>query len=151
MRLMTKKNIMAKDNEIVIQRTFDQPRERVFEAFIDPETIVEWWGPNGFSITTESMDVKVGGEWVFTMHGSDGTDYPNKIIYTAIQSPEKLAYEHQGEEGVKIKNFILNSPLRTAKATRSLPYERYSKQQKNEIDKLKKSVQFKVECKLWVG
>jgi uncharacterized protein YndB with AHSA1/START domain len=40
------------------------------------------------------MDVRVGGQWLFTMHGSDGTDYPNRVRYTDVREPELLAYDH---------------------------------------------------------
>ena len=73
---------MTEKNEIVMTRLIKAPRERVFDAWIDPAHIGEWWGPNGFSITTEAMHVELGGVWRFVMHGPDGTDYPNVIIYS---------------------------------------------------------------------
>ncbi len=83
-----------KDRTIHITREFDAPIELVFEAFSQPEHIGKWWGPNGFSTTTKSMEFKVGGEWIFTMHGSDGTNYPNRVVYTEIKNPELLKYDH---------------------------------------------------------
>lgn len=38
-----------------------------------------------------------GRVWRFIMHGPDGTDYPNKIVYTEIVKPERLVYEHGGD------------------------------------------------------
>ena len=35
------------DREIVTERVFDAPRERVFQAFVDPELIPQWWGRRG--------------------------------------------------------------------------------------------------------
>lgn len=86
------------EREIHLTREFDAPRELVFEAFTKPEHIGEWWGPNGFTTTTKSMSFKVGGEWLFTMHGPDGTDYPNHIVYTDINQPEYMKYDHYGHE-----------------------------------------------------
>lgn len=40
------------------------------------------------------MEFKVGGEWIFTMHRPDGTDYPNRVVYTEIKKPELLKYNH---------------------------------------------------------
>ena len=51
-------------------------------------------GPNGFTTTIHEMDVQVGGVWRFIMHGPDGTDYPNKIVYREIVKPERLVYDH---------------------------------------------------------
>jgi len=47
--------------EIVLTRTFDAPRERVFQAFTDPEQVGQWWGPRGFTTTTHEIDVRPGG------------------------------------------------------------------------------------------
>ncbi len=82
--------------EIVITRYFDAGRERVFEAMIDPQQVVKWWGPNGFTTTIHEMNVCVGGVWKHTMHGPDGTDYPNKSIFTEVIKPERIAYKHAG-------------------------------------------------------
>jgi uncharacterized protein YndB with AHSA1/START domain len=84
----------TQDREIVTTRVFDAPRALVFEAFTDPEHISEWWGPNGFTTTTFEMDVRPGGTWRFVMHGPDGTDYGNKVVYSEVVKPERLAYAH---------------------------------------------------------
>ena len=45
----------------------------------------EWWGgPRGFTTTTHEIDVRVGGTWRFNMHGPDGVDYPNVVVYREI-------------------------------------------------------------------
>jgi len=82
------------DREIVATRVFDAPRELVFDAWTDPKKIGQWWGPNGFTITTFEMDVKPGGVWRFIMHGPDGRDYQNKIVYAEVVRPERLVYDH---------------------------------------------------------
>ena len=82
------------DREIAGKRVFDAPRELVFDAFTDPEHIGQWWGPNGFTTTTFEMDVRPGGVWRFVMHGPDGTDYQNKIVYLEIDRPARLVYDH---------------------------------------------------------
>jgi uncharacterized protein YndB with AHSA1/START domain len=79
---------------IVIERMLDFPRALVFQAYVDPQQVGHWWGPNGFSITTGRMDVRVGGVWQFMMHGPDGTDYPNKIAYTRVVPNERLEFAH---------------------------------------------------------
>ena len=83
--------------EIVITRVFDAPRELVFQAWTDPRHVPQWWGPRGFTTTTHEMDVRPGGVWRFIMHGPDGTDYPNKIVYTEIVKSERLVYDHGGD------------------------------------------------------
>lgn len=81
------------NREIVVSRVFDAPREIVFNAFTG-QGIETWWGPNGFTTTTSKRDVRPGGTWRFVMHGPDGTDYDNRIVYDEIAAPERLMYTH---------------------------------------------------------
>jgi uncharacterized protein YndB with AHSA1/START domain len=85
------------DREIVFKRTFDAPRELVYRAWTDPKQIVQWWGPKGFTTTTHEIEIKPGGVWRFIMHGPDGRDYNNKIIFIEVVEPERLVYRHAGE------------------------------------------------------
>jgi len=84
------------DREIVATRVVDAPREHVFEMFTDRQHVARWWGPKGFTSTIDEMDVRPGGVWRFVMHGPDGTDYKNKIVYDEIARPERLVYTHTG-------------------------------------------------------
>ena len=85
------------DREIAITRVIPAPRQLVFAAFTDRAHISNWWGPEGFSTTTREMDVRPGGQWLFTMHGADGTDYPNRVVYREVTKPSRLVYDHSGE------------------------------------------------------
>lgn len=91
----------AEEKEITITRVINAPRELVFEAFEDPEKVVKWWGPTGFTTTIHERDFRVGGVWHQTMHGPDGKDYLNKSIFKEIVRPEKIVYQHAG--GIKEK------------------------------------------------
>ena len=96
---MANKTVDTSDRELVLSRTFNAPRELVWKAYTDPAHIDNWWGPTGFTNTTHAIDVRPGGEWRFTMHGPDGTDYPNKIIYEKIEPPSRLEYAHSDDGG----------------------------------------------------
>ena len=84
------------DREIVITRVFDAPRELTWQAMMDPDHVVQWWGPNGFTTTIQEMDVRPGGAWTLVMHGPDGTDYPNFSTFQEIVYPERIVYTHGG-------------------------------------------------------
>ncbi len=84
------------DREIVATRVVDAPREHVFEMFTDRQHVARWWGPKGFTSTIDEMDVRPGGVWRFVMHGPDGIDDKNKIVYDEIARPERLVYTHTG-------------------------------------------------------
>ncbi|GAB2614822.1 activator of HSP90 ATPase [Paractinoplanes abujensis] len=82
------------DREIVVSRLIDAPRELVFEAFTEVRHLSRWWGPEGFSTTTQSFDFRVGGVWDFVMHGPDGTDYAEWITWREISPPERITLLH---------------------------------------------------------
>jgi uncharacterized protein YndB with AHSA1/START domain len=84
------------DREIMVSRVFNAPRELVWRAMTDPQHVVHWWGPGGFTTTIEKMDVRPGGVWQHTMHGPDGTDYPNRSVFKEVVEPERIVYSHGG-------------------------------------------------------
>jgi uncharacterized protein YndB with AHSA1/START domain len=90
---------------LVTTRVFDAPRELVFAAWTDPRHLTQWWGPNGFTTTTQAFDMRPGGVWRFVMHGPDGRDYENRITYDEIVKPERLVYRHGGGEDVEPVRF----------------------------------------------
>lgn len=92
---MSEKN---KSNEIRITRIYDAPVRAVWDAWTDPEQVAQWWGPRGFTLTTHSKDLRPGGGWVYTMHGPDGVDYPNKTLYLEVVRYSKLVYDHGGND-----------------------------------------------------
>ena len=82
------------DRKIVAIRVFDAPRELVWEDWTNQKHLAQWWGPNGFTNTIHEIEVKPGGVWRFIMHGPDGTDYKNEIVYVEVVKPELLVYDH---------------------------------------------------------
>ena len=59
----------ATTTQLVIERVFDAPRELVYRAFTDPDQLAQWFGPVGWSVPRDSvdLDVRVGGHQRFTM------------------------------------------------------------------------------------
>lgn len=83
-------------------RVYDAPRDLVWRAFTDPKHLAQWWGPNGFRTTTSKFEFKAGGVWRFVMHGPDGRDYQNRVVFDEIVTPDRIVYRHDGaEEGVE--------------------------------------------------
>ena len=101
--------------EIISRRVIDAPRELVYLAWTDPKYLAEWWGPNGFRNTFHEHDPRPGGNWIFTMHGPDGKNYPNESVYLELVKPEEQAgktlvtfrmrFETQ-EERTKVLGFV---------------------------------------------
>jgi uncharacterized protein YndB with AHSA1/START domain len=89
----------AIDRSIVLSRMLEAPRDQVFELWTSAEHLANWWGPNGFTLTTHEADIRPGGVWRFTMHGPDGVDYENRIEYEAVEPPSLLRFVHHGAPG----------------------------------------------------
>ena len=83
------------DNVLIHTRLLDAPRELVWEVWTNPAHIKEWWGPDGFSLTTKTMNVEQGKTWEFIMHGW-GKDWDNKVEYTEVIKPSLISYKHSG-------------------------------------------------------
>lgn len=81
------------DREIMSSRDLAFSREQVFAAFSNPERLARWWGPAGFRNTFHQFEFKPGGQWVFTMHGPDGTNYENRSVFRTV-SPDKIVFDH---------------------------------------------------------
>lgn len=112
------------DREIVTERVFDAPRERVFQAYVDPELIPQWWGLRSDTTTVDKMDVRVGGDWRFLSDGPDGS-HAFRGTYREIDPPEKLeqTFEWEGLPGHVVVETTLFEDLgdgRTKVSTRSL-------------------------------
>src|SRR5690606_2671972 len=51
------------------------------------------------------MDMRPGGEWRFDMHGPDGRNYPNRVIYEEVEPAKRLVYRHTGDDDVEPISF----------------------------------------------
>lgn len=73
---------MTGTKDIVITRTFNAPRERVWQAWTDPKEVEKWWGPKDFTSHSAKVDLKVGGKYLFAMHGPAGTEFDKDMWST---------------------------------------------------------------------
>lgn len=87
---------------MVLQRAIRAPRQAVWAAWMNPETLPQWWGPDGFSCRTKRIDLRTGGEWVFDMIAPDGTVFPNHHRYGEVRAEDRIGYTLLwGENGPK--------------------------------------------------
>lgn len=82
----------TKTTEMVITRIFDAPRELVWKAWTEPEHLMRWWGPRGFTSPTCKIDLRVGGQYFFCMRSADGQDYYTTGVYRKIDPLHELVY-----------------------------------------------------------
>jgi uncharacterized protein YndB with AHSA1/START domain len=92
--------------QIMTTRVIAASRELIWKVLTTPEHLQHFWGPDGFTNTYTKFDLRVGGEALFTMHGPDGTNYPNRFKFLIVDPPHLLVYDHDGgEDGPKMHPF----------------------------------------------
>ena len=102
---------VAGEREIVGVHVFDAPRDLVWKMWTDRDHVARWWGPNGFRTTIDQMDLRPGGEWRFVMHGPDGRDYRNRVIFREVKKPELLVYENSPDKESEPVSFVTTVTL----------------------------------------
>ena len=70
--------------ELVITRDFDVPRERVWQAWTEPEHVRRWWGPKGFTSPVSRIDLRVGGVYLNCMRSPEGQEFWSTGVYREI-------------------------------------------------------------------
>ncbi len=83
--------IKREELKVVIERVFDAPRELVWRAFNDPNSIPHWWGPKFLTTTVEKMDLRPGGVWRYVQRDSDGNEYAFNGVYREIDPPNLIS------------------------------------------------------------
>ena len=84
---------MADGREVQIVHLFDAPRERVFQAWTDPDEVSRWWAPEGLEVTPGSVQIEaeVGGRYHLTMlDPRDGKTYPMRAKILEIDVPKLI-------------------------------------------------------------
>ncbi len=88
-------------------RLIEATADAVFAALRDPVRVARWWGPNGFTSTFHRFEFRPGGAWQLTLHGPDGTDYPNEYRVLRIEPDRLLEIDHPSHD----HHFILTIEL----------------------------------------
>jgi uncharacterized protein YndB with AHSA1/START domain len=83
--------------QVEVTRIFDAPREQVFQAWIDPDQITRWWGPEHFVVPRDSVnvDVRTGGRFDLTMIHPNGQEYPVRQEIVEASPPALLVMLHE--------------------------------------------------------
>jgi len=78
---------------LVVRREMAVPRERVFEAWLDSESLAHWMRPGDFTRATVTVDPRVGGGFRIVMQGRpDGGDHEHRGEYLRIEPPSLLSF-----------------------------------------------------------
>jgi uncharacterized protein YndB with AHSA1/START domain len=85
---------LAAEGELAITRIFDAPRRLVFKTWTEPEHLVRWWGPHGFTTISGWLDVRPGGTWPRSMRAPNGSVIRKYGVYREIVAPERLVLSY---------------------------------------------------------
>jgi uncharacterized protein YndB with AHSA1/START domain len=86
----TAKVELPTDEQILITREFDAPRELVFKAYTEPELVRRWWHANRGEVTVVEMDLRVGGRWRYVMIAEGGVEVGFHGEYREIVPNERI-------------------------------------------------------------
>jgi len=82
----------SSDRELVLHRVIEAPREKIFQAWTNPELLKQWFAPLPWTTPVVELDVRPGGGNYFVMRGPDGNEFPNRGVYLEIVPNEKIVF-----------------------------------------------------------
>ncbi len=85
------------DFEFAMTRSFNAPRELVWEAVTKPEYVRRWYGCSQFTLAVCEIDLRVGGAYRYTMRTPEGVDHTMTGIYQEIVKPERIVHTERYE------------------------------------------------------
>ncbi len=86
------------DNQVLMERVFNAPRDALFRAYTDPNQIPMWWGPRNMTTTVEKMDFRPGGMWRYVQHDGDGREAGFHGVYQEILTSGCMASSFEYED-----------------------------------------------------
>src|SRR5579884_53605 len=89
---------MPTENEIVLTRIFDAPRQMVYDAFSRPELLKRWFGPHGWSLAVCEVDHRVGGGFRFVLEGPGGQRMGMRGVYRELEPPNRSVHVESCDE-----------------------------------------------------
>ena len=87
--------------DLVLTRTINVPRERVWAAWTQPEHLVKWFAPAPWSTVACEMDLRPGGLFRTVMRSPDGQDYPNAGCFLEIVERERIVFTDALTQGYR--------------------------------------------------
>ena len=117
------------DLEILITRSFNAPRDLVWEAMSRPELIKQWlFGPPGWTMTVCDDDLRVGGQFKWAWSGPDGMEMAMHGVYRDVTPPERIVrtemfdFGCEAQSGEQLATMVLTEIFATTKLTLTVVY-----------------------------
>jgi uncharacterized protein YndB with AHSA1/START domain len=80
------------DEQILIARDFDAPRELIYRAWTTPDLVSRWWTGSRGEMKSAEIDLRVGGGWRYVMVSGDGAEVAFRGRFREIVPGERLVY-----------------------------------------------------------
>jgi uncharacterized protein YndB with AHSA1/START domain len=80
----------ALQNEILINRVFDLPVSKVWAAWTESEQFKKWWGPEGFTCPSSTLEARKGGKYLNCMRSADGKEFWSIGVVEELIPEKKL-------------------------------------------------------------
>ena len=80
------------EQAFVLTRVLNAPRELVFKAFTEPERLLHWWAPKGFTMRAGTLDLRPGGVFHYCQVSPGGQELWGKFVYREVVPPERLVF-----------------------------------------------------------
>jgi uncharacterized protein YndB with AHSA1/START domain len=78
------------DEQILITREFDAPRDLVYKAWTTPELVMRWWSGQRGAMKIAEIDLRVGGKWRYVMEAQGGFEVAFNGEYREIVPNERI-------------------------------------------------------------
>jgi uncharacterized protein YndB with AHSA1/START domain len=116
------------DRELIMTRSFDAPRDLVFQAFTRPELLKRWFGVfGGWSLEVCDIDLRVGGSYRYLWRGPDGITMGMRGEYREVVPPERIVSTESFDEswypGGAVGTMVLTEDRGTTTVTTTVRYE----------------------------
>ena len=80
------------NNDLVLTRVMDVPREKLFRCWTEPELMKQWFAPRPWTTPQVEVDLRPGGNSLVVMRSPEGQDYPNPGVYLEVMKNEKIVF-----------------------------------------------------------
>ena len=88
----TKAITLTDGRDLILKCTIRAPREKVFQAWTDPDLLKQWFTPAPWTTSHAETDVRPGGATLIVMRGPDGNDVPNRGVYLDVIENERIVF-----------------------------------------------------------
>ena len=92
MNTTLKTTTSVEGRDLLLTRLIDAPREKVYQAWTEPQLLKQWFTPAPWSVSLVETDVRVGGSTLIVMRGPEGQEFPNRGVYLEVIPNERLVF-----------------------------------------------------------